>query len=235
MSQHILIVDDDTEIRTMVVESLVAEGYRAVAVADGPAMRMAVATESIDLIVLDIMLPGEDGLSLCRYLRETTTIPVIMLTAMGREADRVKGLNTGADDYLSKPFGTQELLARIRAVLRRAGRRSEPEAKPEVLLFAGWRLETARRLLLSPEGVVVELSGAEFGLLIAFLTAPNRVLTREELLEIGRGRVAGPFDRAIDVQVGRLRRKIESDPRQPGIIKTVRGGGYILAAEVRNG
>ena len=232
MSQHILIVDDDREICSLVVEALVTEGFLASAVGDGTAMRERVAAGGVDLVVLDIMLPGEDGLTLCRQLRDTTSIPVIMLTAMGSEADRVKGLNTGADDYLSKPLGTQELLARIRAVLRRAGRPEGP-VKPEVLLFAGWRLETARRLLLSPDGVVVELSGAEFGLLTAFLANPNRVLTREALLELGRGRIAGPFDRAIDVQVGRLRRKIETDPRQPGIIKTVRGGGYVLAAEVR--
>jgi two-component system OmpR family response regulator len=191
------------------------------------------------LVVLDVMLPGEDGVSLCRRLRQRHEMPVIMLTALADEADRVVGLEVGADDYVVKPFSPRELLARIRAVLRRAGGgggRQPPLAQtPEVsqvLTFAGWRLDPARRELRDPEGVLVSLTAGEFDLLKAFVERPQRVLSRDLLLDATRGREAGPFDRSIDVQLGRLRRKVEADPKAPELLKTVRGGGYVLAATV---
>ncbi len=185
------------------------------------------------------MLPGEDGLALCRELRMTSRVPIIFLTALNSEADRVVGLEIGADDYLSKPFSTRELLARTRAVLRRTSPTSDeaPDAEPKAakgrrLWFSGWTLDTGRRQLIAPDGVLVDLSGGEYELLVAFLERPQMVLTRDQLLDITHGRYAGPFDRAIDMLVGRLRRKIEADPKNPGLIKTVRGGGYVLASQV---
>lgn len=241
-SQHILIVDDDTQIGELLTQFLGMQGFRVTAVGDGAAMRAALSQGGIDLVVLDLMLPGEDGLSLLRHLRATTSLPVIMLTAMGSETDRVVGLELGADDYLAKPFSTRELLARIKAVLRRSGAnhgngtepsaKVEPAARKEVLGFAGWTLDTGRRQLHSPDGVLVELTGGEFDLLLAFLLHPQRVLNRDQLLDLARGRMAGPLDRTIDVQVGRLRRKLEVDPKNPEMIKTVRGGGYVLTVEV---
>ncbi|TAN57944.1 MAG: response regulator [Magnetospirillum sp.] len=235
---HILMVDDDQEICALVGDFLGAQGYRVSMAGDGIAMRQALATDMADLIILDLMLPGEDGLSLLRHLRATTSLPVIMLTAMGGETDRVVGLEMGADDYLAKPFSMRELLARIRAVLRRAvpteAAPAMREAAPrlEVLEFVGWRLDTSRRRLLSPDGVLVEMTSGEFDLLLAFLYHPHQVLSRDQLLDLARGRSAGPFDRTVDVQVGRIRRKLEIDPKAPEIIKTVRGGGYVLATEV---
>jgi len=235
---HILIVDDDPEIRTLLARFLTSEGLRVTTVNDGPCQHKILETEMADLVVLDLMLPGEDGLSLCRHLRATTALPVIMLTAAGSEMDRVTGLETGADDYLSKPFGTRELLARIRAVLRRVGHRGVPTAPVagavpcEVLEFLGWRLETARRQLMSPDNVLVDLTSGEYDLLLAFLCHPHRILSRDSLLDLSRGRVAGPHDRTIDVQVGRLRRKLEADPKNPEVILTVRGGGYLLTCDV---
>lgn len=235
----ILIVDDDPEIAALVSEFLARHGIAATAVTDGAAMRAALAAGPFDLVILDLMLPGEDGLSLCRFLRETTALPIIMLTAMATEPDRVIGLETGADDYVAKPFSARELLARIKAVLRRTAPRGRPEggqqdaAPPQsVLEFAGWRLNIGRRQLHSADGILVELTSGEFDLLHAFLLNPQRILNRDQLLDIARGRVSGPFDRTIDVQVGRLRRKLEIDPKKPELIKTVRGGGYMLACEV---
>ena len=188
---------------------------------------------SIDLLVLDLMLPGEDGLSLIRKLRATSAIPVIMLTAMGEDADRIVGLEMGADDYLPKPFNPRELLARIKAVLRRINPQRPPGAAVgDVARFDGWVLELGPRRLLSPTGDEIELSTGEYELLHAFITHPRRVLSRDQLLDLARGRSAVPFDRSIDIQVMRLRRKIEADPKEPRLIKTVRGGGYIFAAEV---
>ena len=188
---------------------------------------------SIDLLVLDLMLPGEDGLSLIRKLRATSAIPVIMLTAMGEDADRIVGLEMGADDYLPKPFNPRELLARIKAVLRRINPQRPPwAAVGDVARFDGWVLELGPRRLLSPTGDEIELSTGEYELLHAFITHPRRVLSRDQLLDLARGRSAVPFDRSIDIQVMRLRRKIEADPKEPRLIKTVRGGGYIFAAEV---
>ena len=238
---HILIVDDDREIRALLTRFLGGHGYRVSAAKDGAEMMRVLEGGRIDLIILDVMLPGEDGLSLCRRLRAGSATPIIMLTAAGDETDRIVGLEMGADDYLSKPFNPRELLARIKAVLRRAtgpgGAVSGGEAKAggggRVLVFEGWRLDLARRELHSSEGVLIQLSAGEFDLLVAFVEHPQRVLTRDQLLDLARGRVAAPFDRSIDVQVSRLRRKMEADPTEPALIKTVRGGGYLFAASVK--
>lgn len=236
---HVMIVDDDDEICELVRQFLEPHGFRVTAVADGASMRAGLAADPADLVVLDLMLPGEDGLELCRQLRMVSRTPIIFLTAVNSEADRIVGLEMGADDYLSKPFSARELLARIRAVLRRAipadGEAAHPPqttASSRVLRFSGWSLDVGRRQLRAPDGVLVDLSGGEFELLLAFLERPQIVLTRDQLLDITRGRFGGPFDRAIDMQVGRLRRKIEADPKNPTLIKTVRGGGYVLASAV---
>lgn len=232
---HILIVDDDAEIRSLLREYLQKSGYRTSAVADGKAMWAALDGGRVDLVVLDLMLPGEDGLTLCRNLRARSGIPIVMLTARGDDMDRIIGLEMGADDYLPKPFNPRELLARIKGVLRRA--RTLPDTiKPEdarTIRFAGWQLDTVARHLISPEGVVVALSGAEFRLLLIFLSHPNRVLNRDQLMDLCQGRDADPFDRSIDVQVSRLRQRLGDDAREPGIIKTVRGVGYVLAVPVQ--
>ena len=233
-SAHILVVDDDREIRTMVGRALTQNGFRVSAAGDGLSMMQALSAARVDLVVLDLMLPGEDGLSLCRKLRGESDIPILMLTAMGEEADRVAGLETGADDYLTKPFSTRELLARIRAILRRAA--SLPQqagSRPIGYAFAGWALDVRRRELRSPERALVALSSGELDLLIAFVEHPQRILSREQLLDIACRRSAVLFDRAIDVQVSRLRRKMESDPANPAFIKTVRNEGYLFAADVR--
>ena len=231
---HILIVDDDAETRSLLQEYLQRQGYRVTSAADGKALRGALVTGRPDLIVLDLMLPGEDGLQLCRDLRTRSNLPVIMLTARGEETDRIVGLEMGADDYLAKPFNPRELLARIKSVLRRA--RSLPgNLEPEAVKsfrFAGWTLDAASRNLTTPDGVVVPLSGTEFKLLRVFLAHPNRVLSRDQLIELMISRDAGPFDRAIDVQVSRLRQRLRDDAREPRIIKTVRGEGYVLSAQV---
>jgi two-component system OmpR family response regulator len=237
MADHILIVDDDAETRSLLREYLQKQGYRVTTAADGKAMRTALQGALPDLIVLDLMLPGEDGLQLCRDLRARSNLPIIMLTARGEETERIIGLEMGADDYLAKPFNPRELLARIKSVLRRA--RSlpgnlEPEAT-KVFRFAGWSLEVATRDLTAADGLVVPLSGGEFKLLRIFLAHPNRVLTRDQLIELMKPRDAGPFDRAIDVQVSRLRQRLRDDAREPRIIKTVRGEGYVLAAPVEAG
>ena len=231
---HILIVDDDAETRSLLQQYLQKQGYRVTSAADGKALRGALLTARPDLIVLDLMLPGEDGLQLCRDLRTRSNLPVIMLTARGEETDRIVGLEMGADDYLAKPFNPRELLARIKSVLRRA--RSLPEnLEPEAVKsfrFAGWTLDAETRNLTAPDEVVVPLSGTEFKLLRVFLAHPNRVLSRDQLIELMISREAGPFDRAIDVQVSRLRQRLREDAREPRIIKTVRGEGYVLAAKV---
>ena len=231
---HILIVDDDAEIRSLLGTYLQKNGLRTTAVANGRHMWQALAGGQFDLIVLDLMLPGEDGLTLCRKLRAGSEIPVIMLTARGEETDRIVGLEMGADYYLAKPFSARELLARIKVVLRRA--RSLPQnLRPEEvrhLRFADWVLDTAHRHLVSRDGLVVALSGAEYRLLRIFLSHPNRVLTRDQLLDLTQGKEADPLDRAIDVQVSRLRHRLGDDPREPGLIKTVRGQGYVLSAPV---
>jgi two-component system OmpR family response regulator len=232
-SAHILIVDDHREIRELISRALANEGFRVSVAADGRAMRKIMADARIDLVILDLMLPGEDGLSLCRALRAESNIPIIMLTAKGDEIDRVVGLELGADDYVAKPFGSRELIARIRAVLRRTrndGADQPPRARR--YRFDRWQLDTGARELLREDGVAVPLSTGEFDLLIALIERPQRVLSRDQLLDLARGRVAGAFDRSIDTQVSRLRKKLEEDPNGPKIIKTVWGGGYLFAPEV---
>jgi len=232
---HLLVVDDDRDIRTLVAQFLTKHGYRVTAVRDGAEMMKALEASRVDLIVLDLMLPGEDGLSLCRRLRATSATPIIMLTAMGEETDRIVGLEMGADDYLAKPFSPRELLARIKAVLRRAGGPQTVGEGAAVLRFEGWSLDLTKRELRSADGVLVQLSAGEYDLLVAFVEHPQRVLTRDQLLDLARGRAAVPFDRSIDVQVSRLRRKIEPDPAEPTLIKTVRGGGYLFTPAVTTG
>ena len=231
---HILIVDDDAEIRALLRESLEKHDYRVTTAANGKEMRAATAAALPDLIVLDLMLPGDDGLELCRELRGRSGVPIIMLTARGDETDRVVGLEMGADDYVAKPFSARELVARIKSVLRRARSLPENLRQEEVASFgfAGWTLDLASRNLVSPAGVVVALSGTEFRLLRVFLDHPNRVLTRDQLVDLMLSRDAGPFDRAVDVQVSRLRHRLGDDAKEPAILKTVRGHGYVLAAEV---
>ena len=229
---HILIVDDDAEIRSLLSQYLQKNGLRVTAVADGRAMWQALEAGRIDLIVLDLMLPGEDGLTLCRNLRaKSSDIPVIMLTARGEETDRIVGLEMGADDYLAKPFSARELLARIKAILRRA--RTLPEnLRPDNarnIRFGDWLLDTVQRQLVSAAGVVIPLSGAEYRLLRIFLSHPNRVLNRDQLVDLTQGKEADPLDRSIDVQVSRLRQRLGDDSREPRLIKTVRGEGYVLA------
>ena len=234
-TDHILVVDDDAEIRRLLREYLTKNGLRATAVPDGRAMWQALDAGRIDLIILDLMLPGEDGLTLCRDLRaKSIDIPVIMLTARGEETDRIVGLEMGADDYLAKPFSARELLARIKVVLRRA-RTLPANLRPDdarLLRFGTWLLDTEQRQLVSAAGVVTPLSGAEYRLLRIFLAHPNRVLSRDQLVDLTQGKDANPLDRSIDVQVSRLRHRLGDDPREPHLIKTVRGEGYVLAAAV---
>lgn len=236
MSQcdHILIVDDDPGIRELLRDYLEKNGFRASAVADGRGMREALARNRVDLLILDLMLPGEDGLALCRDLRAQSSLPVLMLTARGEDVDRILGLEMGADDYLAKPFNPRELLARIKSILRRV--RSLPTHAPienaKRLHFADWTLDVHARHLLSPEGVVIALSNVEYRLLMVFLSHPRRTLNRDQILDLARGRDALPFDRSVDIQVSRLRRRLGEDAREPVLLKTVRGEGYILAASV---
>ncbi len=231
---HILVVDDDPEIRQLLESYLQGNGYQVTTAGEGKNMWAALENARIDLVVLDIMLPGADGLELCRTLRARSKIPVIMLTARGDEMDRVLGLEMGADDYLAKPFSARELLARIKVVLRRA--RDMPldaiADAPERLAFSGWNLDTRNQHLTSPDGVVIPLSNAEYRLLHVLLTHPNRALTRDQLLDLTQGRDGGPFDRSIDVLIGRLRKRLGDDAKHPELIKTVRGRGYLFAAKV---
>ena len=231
---HILVVDDDRELRTLVAKYLAEHGFRVTQAVNGREMTNAVDAGRFDLVVLDLMLPGDSGLVLCQKLRERNGPPVIMLTAMGSEVDRVIGLEIGADDYIVKPFSPRELVARIKAVLRRAGQASpDSDDLPFAYDFDGWRLEPAQRVLRAPGGEIVDITSGEFDLLLAFLERPGRVLTRDQLLDLAHGRSSAAFDRSIDVQISRLRRKIETDPRQPGMIKTIRSGGYIFTSNVQ--
>jgi two-component system, OmpR family, response regulator len=232
---HILVVDDHREIRDLVSRALAKEGFRVSTAADGRAMRKVLADSRIDLILLDLMLPGEDGLSLCRGLRAESNIPIIMLTAKGDEIDRIIGLEMGADDYLPKPFGSRELIARIKAVLRRSRESTAaalPDERPKRYRFEGWVLDTGQRELVRKDGVTVPLSTGEYDLLMALVERPQRVLSRDQLLDLARGRTASAFDRSIDTQVSRLRKKLERDPANPKIIKTVWGGGYMFTPTV---
>jgi DNA-binding response OmpR family regulator len=236
---HILIVDDDVEICHLVQEYLTDQNYQVTVAHDGAGLRRAVADGSIDLIILDLVLRGEDGLELARALRVESSIPIIILTGRGDgrgdPVDRIVGLEMGADDYLAKPFHLRELLARVRSVLRRtvaSQQSADPVSGRSQALFAGWRLDLGTRELLSPNGEDVRLTAGEFDLLQVLVTNANQVLSRDRLLDLTRNREAGPFDRTIDVQVGRLRRKLGDDPQMSRLIKTVRGGGYIFAAPV---
>ena len=233
-SPHVLVVDDHRDIREPLARYLEKHDVR-VAVADSSAAaRRVLRTAAVDIVVLDIMMPGEDGLQLCRHLRETTRIPVILLTAMAEDTDRIVGLEVGADDYVTKPFNPRELLARIKAVIRRT-RSLPPDREPRsagTYRFDHWSLDTNKRELMDEAGVVTPLSTGEFRLLVALLERPGMVLSRDQLLDLTRGRRAAPFDRAVDNQVSRLRRKIERDPRNPKLITTVWGGGYRFTGKV---
>ena len=231
---HILVVDDHRDIREPLGAYLEKNGYRVSMAADAQAARRLIDSAAIDLVVLDIMMPGEDGLSLCRYLRETSQISVILLTARADETDRIVGLEMGADDYVTKPFSPRELLARIKSVLRRI--HSLPPQRQPVdaaqVQFEGWTLDLARRQIIDAENIAIPLSAAEFALLDAFLRHPRMVLSRDQLLDLTQGREANVFDRSIDNQVSRLRKKIEVDPKNPALITTVRGGGYMFTSSV---
>ncbi|MNZ16700.1 Transcriptional regulatory protein OmpR [compost metagenome] len=233
-SPHILVVDDHSEIRDLLKRFLEQHGMRVSCARDGKEMKRLLDEREFDLLVLDLMMPGEDGLTLCRELRVKSRLPIIMLTAMGEETDRIIGLEMGADDYLAKPFNPRELLARIKAVMRRTQVESQPvpEALTRDLRFDRWLLDINRRELVDEEGVGMSLSTAEFDLLKVFLERPQRVLSRDQLLDLARGREAVAFDRAIDTLVSRLRRKLERDPKNPELIKTIWGGGYLFAADV---
>ena len=230
VGEQVLVVDDDPEIRALLKAYLERNGYRVHTAGDGEQMWRRLERERIDLMVLDLMLPGEDGLSLCRQLRAGSDLPVILLTALGEDIDRILGLEMGADDYLSKPFNPRELLARIRGILRRAGGLGGI-GDTDKLRFAGWILDRAARHLIDAEGVVVNLSTGEYRLLEAFVEHPNRVLNRDRLMDLLQGRNWGPFDRSIDVQVSRLRRRLRDDPQNAQLIKTIRGEGYLFTAK----
>jgi len=242
--EHLLVVDDDRQLLSLLAQYLEAGGYRVSTAGNAAQMRAVLADHRIDLLVLDVMLPGEYGLSLCRELRVrgAPTLPILMLTARSEEADRIVGLEMGADDYLTKPFAMRELLARIRAVLRRThmlppNLQSPPDAgqqKPSrELQFGEWRLDTIARHLLDPHGTLVALTGGEYRLLRVLLDHPQRILTRDQLLNLTQGRDADAFDRSIDLLISRLRRRLREDAQEPRYIKTVRNGGYIFCAEVR--
>ena len=233
-SAHILVVDDHRDIRETLSRYLIKNGMRATPAESAAAARKILKAAAIDLVVLDIMMPGEDGLSLCRSLRETGDTPIILLTAMVEETDRIVGLEVGADDYVTKPFNPRELLARIRAVLRRV--HAVPKARDPVeapgLTFSNWILNIDRRELIDKAGVATSLSTGEFHLLVAFLKRPRMVLSREQLMDLTSGRMPEAFDRAVDNSVSRLRKKIEEDPKNPTLIKTIWGGGYMFTASV---
>ncbi|WP_407049718.1 response regulator [Methyloraptor flagellatus] len=231
-SPHILVVEDDREIRNLVARYLKTNEMRVSIASDGREMDRALAENRIDLVVLDIMLPGEDGLALCRRLRMQSNLPVIILSARAGDIDRILGLEMGADDYLAKPFNPRELLARIRAVLRRGAGDSAPAREARHFRFKGWELDAVARHLTNPEGARVILTGAEFDLLQVFCERPTRVLSREQLIDFTQGRASGSSERSIDVLVSRLRKKLEPEAETPELIKTVRSGGYIFTAEV---
>lgn len=231
---HLLIVDDDLEVLDLLRKFFVQQGYDVDVATDGVALWAALERQMPDLIILDLMMPGENGLTLCQRLRQQHSMPVIMLTAMGELSDRVVGLEMGADDYVSKPFDARELLARVRAVLRRVGevRPLTGQVPHPLIKFCDWQLDLTRRELRSPDQVMIPLSAGEFDLLLVFVEHPQRILTRELLLDLARGRTHEAFDRSIDVQVSRLRRKLEIDSKRPEMIRTVRNGGYLFTPSV---
>lgn len=231
---HILVVDDHRQIRDAVTRYLEKNGMRATSARDAVDMDAKLANGKYDLIVLDVMMPGEDGLSVCRRLSASGSVPILMLTALGEETDRIVGLEIGADDYLAKPFNPRELVARIKAILRRSTK-AEPYAgtlSGRRIAFAHWIIDTDSRVLSNEDGEQIDLTSAEFKLLTVLLERPRFVLSRDQLLDLTAGRAASVFDRTIDNQISRLRRKIELDPSRPRIVTTVRGGGYCLAADV---
>jgi two-component system OmpR family response regulator len=235
LTPHVLALDDDPSVRQLVRDYLIENELRVTAVSTGAELDAVLARETIDLIVLDLRLQGEDGMQIARRLRESSTIPILMLTGRAEEADRVMGLELGADDYLTKPFSPRELLARIRALLRRARAQAtvaDAIARVRAYRFGGWELNVGLRRLKGADGRVVELTNGEFSLLAAFVSAPQRVLSRDQLLDLSRLHNAEVYDRSIDVQILRLRRKIEPDPAQPRFIKTERGAGYLFASTV---
>lgn len=240
----LLIVDDDAEIRQLLGQFLGKYGYEVVLAQNGNDMLASLSAAAIDLVILDIMMPGEDGFELCRCVRKTSQVPILMLSAVGDETDRIVGLEMGADDYLSKPFNPRELLARIKAILRRTegqGVAAQGTIKTKLRLpetqyfFDDWQFDMSMRRLISPEGLEIDLTSGEYALLTVFVENPQRILSRDQLLEYAHNRNAGPVDRSIDVQVSRLRQKIEEDPKSPKMIKTVRGGGYLFTAKVKAG
>jgi DNA-binding response OmpR family regulator len=233
---HLLIVDDDAEIAALISRYFGAHGFRVSTADDGTAMRAAIARESVDAVLLDLGLPREDGLALTQYLRAHWTGAIIIVSGRGESVDRVVGLELGADDYVSKPFDLRELLARVRSVLRRVAppsTRREPAAEAGAIEFAGFRFDAQMRRLHGPDGAEIALTTGEFELLVVFLDAPGHVLSRDRLINQLHGHEAGPFDRSIDVQVGRLRRKIERDAANPELIKSVRGAGYVFTPRVQ--
>jgi two-component system OmpR family response regulator len=231
---HILIVEDDREIRGLIARLLKSSEFRVSTAGDGREMDRILADSRIDLIILDVMLPHEDGLSICRRLRAQTRLPIVMVSAKGEELDRVLGLELGADDYLVKPFAARELLARVRAVLRRPSGAQEDVVADSVhrFRFHGWTLDALRRRLTDPAGAQVSVTDGEFDLLRVFCQRPGRLLSRDQLIDLTQGRAAGPNERSIDILVVRLRRKIEPDPQRPDFIKTVRSGGYMFTPDV---
>jgi two-component system OmpR family response regulator len=233
---HLLIVDDDQNILSLLTKFFRKHAHAVTVAEDGAAMFSALDGPSIDLVILDVMLQGEDGFSLCRRLRTVSRVPVIMLTAMAEHTDRIVGLEIGADDYLTKPFDARELLARVKAVLRRTAElaAAPPQsATRPTLCFAGWRLDVARRELRSEHNTLILLSGGEFDLLLAFVEHPQKVLTRDQLLDLAHGQAYSAYDRSVDVLVSRLRRKLEIDVKNPSVIRTVRNGGYIFTPTVQ--
>jgi two-component system, OmpR family, response regulator len=235
---HLLLVDDDKDILSLLTNFFRKHLYSVSIAEDGTNMFAALEKDNIDLVILDVMLRKEDGFSLCRQLRTASQVPVIMLTALADHTDRVVGLEIGADDYLTKPFDQRELLARVKAVLRRTAEKAATPTRSEtrpVLCFAGWRLDVARRELRAADNTLVLLSGGEFDLLLAFAENSQRVLTRDQLIDLARGSTYLAYDRSIDVQVSRIRHKLEQDPKAPSIIRTVRNGGYIFSAAVTRG
>jgi two-component system OmpR family response regulator len=228
---HILVVDDDQRVRQMLSRYFDQEGYRVSVAADGAALR-AQLTDSVDVILLDVVMPGEDGLTLAREIRAKSDVGIIMLTGRDDVLDRIVGLEIGADDYIPKPFHLREVLARVKSVLRRRGRRTPPAATQDVICFEGWRLDVARRQLVSPTGEEVALTTGEFDLLTALARHPGRVLGREALMDLTRGRNWETFDRTIDAQVARLRKKIEADPKNPTLVKSVRNIGYVFTGKI---
>ncbi|WP_413989829.1 response regulator [Labrys okinawensis] len=229
---RILLVEDDREIAGMLRDSLSEHGFDAVVAQSGLEMDKVLRKQDFDLVILDVMLPGENGFAICRRLRLETQMPIIMLTAMGGDTDRIIGLEFGADDYVTKPFNSRELIARIRGLLRRAAYATPSVPRPEILTFAGWQINPVTRQLTDPDGVHISMTTAEFDLLLAFCENPGRVLSREQLLSLTHAGLAGPVERSVDVHISRVRQKIEPEPKEPVMIKTVRLGGYLFTPTV---